>query len=528
MAAASPSHTPTRLQDRIVSHWAKTTPEEGIQLRVNTTDVQHSGASGIHMQTRPPSTERPCQWNISLRLVNPPTPASSESVSGSISASTAEESISTAAEAQPRAGIDVDYALSSTLLNLTIERVIARDMGTGTGQYIEDPTSQSRMRCDAYRTLYVYSPKLRRDICVHSIKREAWPQLAVFDSIDVSENDDKEYHFQIWLSGSSPRQMDTKTIIRFDRMQRLLRAMRRDKSTADVEIVIREESSRDQGRHHERKERVAAVDTAVCNRIDKTAISKEPDISDHRGHGDLRPCRSIPAISSSFRAHKCILESVPFFSRMLNGSFREAYADVHGMYKIELSSDMFDADIMEHLLDYIYTHEPIMESGTPPLDSNNPGVPGPPLETQVHHVISTNVGLNLQTVVHERRIPSLQHSSRVLEQSTRQFASVLPNLTPKHWAALYKAGVHLEDKELQSLALAKFQERLDPETTLDQVLTWGVQHEEIKAMMMQYLIKKRRQVFGDEQSNKLRPYLWAEYEDQVETLVEITSQIARQ
>ncbi|KAI1307896.1 hypothetical protein EDD11_004368 [Mortierella claussenii] len=180
-------------------------------------------------------------------------------------------------------------------------------------------------------------------------------------------------------------------------------------------------------------------------------------------------CEAMSHSGAVFRAHKCVLETTSFFHRMLNGEFKEAQADENGKYRIEISSDIFDAEIMDYLLDYIYTKEPIAD------------------------------GLE---------------------------ASSSPTL--KHWGAFYRAAVVLEDKELQAQMLQQIQLHLDPDSTLDQVLTWGHEHEDVKMVMLQYLVQKRREIFGDEQYNKLRPYFWAEYEEQVETLVEITSQIARQ
>jgi hypothetical protein len=234
-----------------------------------------------------------------------------------------------------------------------------------------------------------------------------------------------------------------------------------------------------------------------------------------------------------FRAHKCILESTHFFSRMLNGDFLEAQADENGKYRIELSNDMFDIEIMDHLLDYLYAREPITDetSSSFPGDAHHqpssgmfPGA-GLSNEFQVRLFISANVGLNLETIVSETRRAS---GGLYRHRSHHQCLLSTDSLTLWHWGALYRAATHLEDKELQTHALQQIQRHLNPETTLEEVLRWGHQHEEVKSIMLAYLIKKRREVFGDEQRSKLRPYLWAEYEEQVETLVEITSQMARQ
>ncbi|KAF8934631.1 hypothetical protein BGZ58_005592 [Dissophora ornata] len=417
---------------------------------------------------------------------------------------------------------------------------------------MEDPTGASRTRCGAYRTLYIYSPKLKRDICVHSIKREFWPQYVVFDGMDVKENNGQEYHFQIWLAGASPRQMDARTSVRLTQCQRLLWAMRKDVATANVEIVIKDTTTTTtqsrseksaEGDHHGTgcKSKSSESDSQTSASTDKhserRSRPRENNQSNRRSDNDNNSNGVVV-----FRAHKCILESIAFFDRMLNSDFREAQADEYGQYTIQLSNEMFDAEIMDHLLDYLYTREPI--SVEPPPPSSSPGSSsyssllhhyrhhsfepcpglGPSYDPEVRHVLSANVSLNLETIITETRYPPGLHRHR----SHHQCLLPTTGLTLWHWGAMYRASLHLEDKELQTTTLQQIQAHLDPETTLEQVLKWGHQHEEVKAVMLEYLIKERREVFGDEQRNKLRPYLWAEFEEQVETLVEITSQIARQ
>ncbi|KAF9581626.1 hypothetical protein BGW38_001298 [Lunasporangiospora selenospora] len=247
-----------------------------------------------------------------------------------------------------------------------------------------------------------------------------------------------------------------------------------------------------------------------------------------------------------FLAHKCILESSPFFERMLSGHFREGQLDRHTLrHQVELSSDMFAEEIMDVLLDYMYTREPIQDSDSTPervaLDRNlevedrsidRPETNSAEQEQEqeqggedVHYYVSANVGLNLQSTMTEARCrarDSLSALPRAEEVRDGRNA-----LTLQQWGALYRASIHLEDTGLQMQALTKVQEKLDPETTLDQVVSWGHQHGPIKTVMMDYLVEKRRDVFGDEQRNKLRPYLWANDALQVEALVELTSQIAR-
>jgi len=351
----------------------------------------------------------------------------------------------------------------------------------------------------------------------------------VFDSADVTENDEQEFHFQIWLAGASPRQMDARTTVRLDQCQQLLWALRKDSSTANVEIIIKDVTARTTTTTSKGCEEAhSASDASPFNDSSENLYSKSRTDSIGAGRGSRN--------NIVFRAHKCVLETTSFFSRMLNGDFMEAQADEHGQYRIELSNDMFDAEIMDHLLDYLYTREPISDGhGDMHYAScRREAYPGPSsvppgsssYEPQVRHIISANVGLNLETIITETTIRN--PLGRYRHRSHHQFLLPTTGLTLWHWGALYRAATHLEDKELQAQTLQQIQSHLDPETTLEQVLKWGHQHEEVKTIMLEYLIKKRREVFGSEQRNKLRPYLWAEYEEQVETLVELTSQIARQ
>ncbi|KAG0240386.1 hypothetical protein BGX31_002007 [Mortierella sp. GBA43] len=452
---------------------------------------------------------------------------------------------------------------SSSHLVLTLNRLLHHDMDTTTGANMEDPTRAGRTRSDAYRTLYIYSPKLKRDICTHSIKRDCWPQIGIFlrmsplcyccsldihltcpyalavviDRASVAENNEQDYHFQVWLAGASPRQMDARTSLRFDQCQHLLWSLRKDPTTANVEIIIKDPVVRTTSKLGE----VLHDMSSPVMFDDDTDASDGPQSKSRRNsnnaydnHGN-RAHLSPPSSRNSlvFHAHKCVLESVSFFSRMLNGNFMEAQADEKGRYRIELSSDMFDIEIMDHLLDYLYTREPIVdkceEIHHPGCHQGEPSAlhHGPvTYEPQVRHIISANVSLNLETIITETTIPN--PLGRCRHRNHHQVLLPTAGLTLRHWGALYRAATHLEDKELQAQTLQEIQAHLDPETTLEQVLEWGHQHEEVRTVMMGYLIRNRREVFGNEQRNKLRPYLWAEYEEQAQTLVEITSRIARQ
>ncbi|KAF9951378.1 hypothetical protein BGZ72_007109 [Mortierella alpina] len=509
--------------NRIVTHWARTTPEEGIQLHLRCADVQRTGDADFQIQTDPPSTDRICQWNITLRPVYKAASTSPHTSVGAPALKPAAQSRGNSAEPEQsgsRSRVASEPAVQSspsTLLILTLERLVPHDTGVGTERALESPTCAGRVRCEAYRTLYIYSPKLKRDICVHPIKKQPWPQ-----------------------TGSNPRQEDTRTAAIFSHMQQLLRAMRKDSATADVEIVIKDSSYQDPG-HLETAERLQGrhkTGPAKGNKGKDSAhyVWNSGVCSSAQGETYWRCDNRLRSRKTCFKAHKCVLETIPFFSRMLNGGFREGFTSPRGVHRIELSNDMFDAGIMDYLLDYLYTHELDVELDASPQENTRPraqslghGSDTPAPAARVHHIISANVGLNLQTVVSESRASSPRaYSQSAQERQSTQASVEVSKLTLRQWGALYRAAVHLEDKALQALSLETIEARLDPDTTLDQVLNWGQQHEEIKAIMVRYLVKKRRCVFGEEQTNRLRPYLWAEYEDQVDTLVEITSLIARQ
>lgn len=195
---------------RVVSHWAKSTPEEGIQLIFNKSDTDNA-PTGVRILTSPPSIERPCQWDICLQLVSSPFSSLASSSDGSGSDSGSKETVgslpdyrghSTAptpprrASSQPQQQTTIPNSLyhrsAAPLLVLTLQRASIRlsSAGPGGGQGgdgqgggggggnmgFEDPMNPGQARCDSYRTIYIYSPRLRRDIHVQSINRNLWPQ----------------------------------------------------------------------------------------------------------------------------------------------------------------------------------------------------------------------------------------------------------------------------------------------------------------------------------------------------------------
>ncbi|KAG0053199.1 hypothetical protein BGZ83_001510 [Gryganskiella cystojenkinii] len=418
------------------------------------------------------------------------------------------------------------------LLILTLDRVSKQRISDPT--LIEDMQSPGHQRSSHYRTLYIYSPKFGMDVRVQQLQKARWPQIVVLNEVDVSENEHQNYNFQIWLSGSSARQMD----INHDDDLR---------GVASGNVVLLQDVD-------SREWKEGCKWTSITTR---SSGDEKKGGETGRFSGDSsaaqHPKKRLDSCSPEilFLAHKCILEANPFFQRMLNGGFQEGQVSKCGMYQIELGSDLFDASIMDPLLDYLYTRGPVSSDGATKLSSVRPLLSPATLQvnqqprrlssSRSHHVVSANVQLNMQRVVSEtikteppkRDFESTQSAaapSRPIRQNCRSLPGLnsFSDLTLENWCALYRASVPLEDKGLQSLSLEHIEDLLDPDTTLEQVLRWGHQHEDVRAVMVDYLVKKRRDVFGDEQRNQMRPYLWSEYDHQVDTLVHITSQIANQ
>ncbi|KAK3808245.1 MAG: hypothetical protein J3R72DRAFT_464499 [Linnemannia gamsii] len=272
------------------------------------------------------------------------------------------------------------------------------------------------------------------------------------------------------------------------------------------------------------------------------------------------------------------------------GRFKEGQPGPDGIYRINLSSDMFEPKIMDTLLDYVYTREPIHDDDTTGNDSvgigntteeychhdsnrnvyadNYKSISDPPVMDRHHHA-SANVALNLQTAISEPSplrshhpqsysycqsntykgsnslwsftpAPGTTPSTTIQQQpppptpphiipyASRHTRSIRTRLKPEDWFLLYRAAIHMEDPTLQAQALDKIQAQLNVQSALERALTWGPGYPEIKRVVLKYVFDERRAIFGDEEQNQLRPYLWPEIEDQVDVLVEITSKIARQ
>ncbi|KAF9121164.1 hypothetical protein BGW39_010789 [Mortierella sp. 14UC] len=626
-----------QLPTRVVSHWAKSTPEEGIQLIFNKADTDKATA-GVRILTSPTSLERPCQWDICLRLASSSsyftgfastskTPATSAASSGARSSTPTATAPPRRTASQPQTPtISTSHHKSATpLLVLTLQRASIRLSTAGHGAMtagdeglgsFEAPVNPGRARCDTYRTIYIYSPRLRRDIHVQPINREFWPQTVVFKCEDVTDEDYK-YHFQIWLSGSSPRQTDAETDARTNQQKNLLFAMRQDTATCNVQINIKDppppltvqqaclESasglkkravSADEGGavghfsggnynthgHHNSSnhDHNTSLSKAPSDKHDMTR-SNDSKLQDNQGSN-----HTTEIIRATFWAHKTILESVPFFSRMLSsGRFKEGQQGSDRIYRISLSSDMFEPGIMDILLDYVYTREPIKDDETmgdeaESIDNNTREhyhhgskniysedyesmSDSPGMDRHPHP--SANVALNLQAAASEpspprTHQPQFHHYSQqsnytrsssswsftpkssssavsqpppptsphIVPYTDRHIRSIRRRLKAEDWFLLYRAAIHMEDPPLQAQALDKIQAQLNVQSALERALTWGPGYPEIKRVVLKYVFDERRAIFGDEDRNQLKPYLWPEIEDQVDVLVEITSKIARQ
>lgn len=463
----------------------------------------------------------------------------------------------------------------------------------------------------------------------------------MFKCEDVTD-EEYRYHFQIWLSGASPRQTDAETDARTTQQKNLLFAMRQDTSTCNVQISIRDPpppmtvpqaclQTASSGLFGKRAASIGSLGSPGGHSMGGGHYSRDYSNSGNYYNAPLATASSAPSgttyvkhdvkhtrklhdnnsnkeystepIKATFWAHKTILESVPFFSRMLStGWFKEGQPGPDGIFRINLSNDMFEPKIMDTLLDYVYTREPIQDDepiggddnvdrindGNGNGDGNNntnynnnnarytedygPMTDSPTMDRR--HYVSANVALNLQTVVSEPsptrpHHPQFHHYSQppttgrrssswpftpttttghghcldtpptltspppptpypIHPYASRHKTSLRTRLKPEDWFLIYRAAIHMEDLPLQAQALDKIQAQLNVQSALERALTWGPGYPEIKRVVLKYVFDERRAIFGDEEHNQLRPYLWPEIEDQVDVLVEITSKIARQ
>lgn len=463
----------------------------------------------------------------------------------------------------------------------------------------------------------------------------------VFKCEDVID-EDHNYHFQIWLSGARPRQTDAETDARTTQQKNLLFAMRQDTATCNVQICIRDppppitvpqacletvssslfgKGGASQGYfesdgyryEHSGGQYYNTPLTTASSAPTRATYDNKHDSSHNthtsKFHDNKNDNYSTEPIRAIFWAHKAILESVPFFSRMMtSGRFKEGQPGPDGIFRINLSNDMFEPKIMDTLLDYIYTREPIQETesmGDNDADNAYSGDSGyynindknsanynsnardvedyesmtasPTMGRRQY--VSSNVALNLQSVVSApspprprypqchpySQPPPTTHSITTTGRSSswpfvssttttgpghgivspltspppptphlihpytsRHTSSLRTHLNPEDWFLLYRAAIHLEDPLLHTQALDRIQAQLNVQSALERALTWGPGHPEIKRVVLKYVFDERRAIFGDDERNQLRPYLWPEIEDQVDVLVEITSKIARQ
>ncbi|KAG0079209.1 hypothetical protein BGZ92_001150, partial [Podila epicladia] len=384
------------------------------------------------------------------------------------------------------------------------------------------------------------------------------------DGADILE--DGYYHLQVWLTGSSRRKSHSLTrtspptcsvsvascehLRRLEHCEKILMALRQDTNSADISILISEDKhtmdpsldadedgghahGRDGGMDKETAEVGSKVIFAASNTgsalsqgyIVKSSARHDSDVQQQEASPEERSIiekrprfvtrrRKARRLERSLKAHKVVLDANPYFYRMLNCGFKEsqptrehaddtaaATSNSHSTFEIVLSSELFPIAIMDCLLDYLYCLKPFPECDCP--EPTSPTLS----ESTVEHV-------TLQT-------PIRLSESSYDPQSQPFFLGL------HEWGALYKIGQVLEIQELELMALQKIRSCLDVDTVMDEFMDWGYQHEAVKAIMMDFLVQKSRAVFGSEAHNQLRPYLYADYNDQVDTLVQLTSRIAR-
>ncbi|KAF9427577.1 hypothetical protein BGZ94_004636 [Podila epigama] len=281
-------------------------------------------------------------------------------------------------------------------------------------------------------------------------------------------------------------------------------------------------------------------------------------------------------VPNLFRAHKSVLEINPYFNRMLNSGFKESLRTMttphqsggeppevnrqqqQATFDIALSDSLFPAKTMGYLLDYLYCQKPFPEDDyaskrscrnetstlglSSSSSSRNRAADGTLIE---HVVLRGSQGSSLvhqvpeagQTVSAPSSASSITPSSLLLLYEPTAAAVPLNHSPPQpldhlviglnEWGSLYRASQILELPELEAMALQRVRNCLDEDTAMDEFMDWGYRHEAVKAIMMDFLVQRCRAVFGSDADNQLRPYLYADYEDQVESLVQLTSRIAR-
>lgn len=386
----------------------------------------------------------------------------------------------------------------------------------------------------------------------------------ILDGVDILE--DGYYHLQVWLTGSSRRKSHSLThaspttcsvsmascehLRRLEYCEKILLALRKDTNSADISILISEGKhatdpsldadedgehvhGRDGGTEKETAEVGSKVtstagntgsalpqdDTVKSSARQGSEVQQQEASPEERNSVEKRPRfatrrRKARRLERSLKAHKVVLDANPYFYRMLNCGFKEsqptmehaddtaaATSNSHSAYNIVLSSKLFPIAIMDCLLDYLYCLKPFPECEYP--EPTSPTL----IESTVEHV-------TLQSPI---RLSESSHDP----QSQPFFLGL------NEWGALYRVGQVLEIRELELVALQKIRGCLDIDTVMDEFMDWGYQHEAVKAIMMDFLVQKRRAVFGSEADNRLRPYLYADYDDQVDALVQLTSRIAR-
>lgn len=352
-------------------------------------------------------------------------------------------------------------------------------------------------------------------------------------------------------STCSPSRVSCEHLRRLEYCEQMLMALRQDTNSTDVTILIKgdelamdtsldasEHGKHVQGRDGSTVEKIVEVESpgtpvAIGNTssagLQNDAIkpgARQNSETQHQGAslGEGRAIEKRPRFIArrhetrrmrrSLKAHKAVLDENPYFYRMLNSGFKEsqptmeqaddkepAASNDRSTFNIVLSSNLFPIAIMDSLLDYLYCRRPFPEYEYPePTNSTL-------IDSTVEHV-------TLKSPV------KLSGSSR--DANSQPFFHGL-----NEWGALYQVGQVLEIQELELMALEKIRSYLDVDTVMDEFMDWGYRHEAVKALMMDFLVQKRLAVFGSESDNQLRSYFHAEYDEQVDTLIQLTSRIAR-
>ncbi|KAF9969100.1 hypothetical protein BGZ73_008698 [Actinomortierella ambigua] len=92
------------------------------------------------------------------------------------------------------------------------------------------------------------------------------------------------------------------------------------------------------------------------------------------------------------------------------------------------------------------------------------------------------------------------------------------------WDDLYGAAHFMQNEHLQLIALSQLQ--LDQRTTLARAMNRGCMFQEVEQAMHDYLLREKRPIFGNPQTNQLKPYFLVDSPFQMAFLLSLTSSMA--